>query len=180
MSHTRFILLQVLLIISVHFSAAQKPVNPEIPNYGTVYLLDNVENPATNEEYRIVIDLKTPVTDPLLVNSGLNNVARMINLHVAGGISPEKISVAVAIHGEATSITLDHEGYLTKHGVQNPNIKLMEQLQRSGVELYVCGQSLVGRSYDFDDINGYVKPALSMLTTVTSKMNQGYNLLVFE
>ena len=80
----------------------------------------------------------------------------------------------------ATPIILNNTGYQKKYGIDNPNLELINQLKDAGVELYVCGQSLVARDYAFEDVNPQVETALSMLTVVTEKTMQGYQLMVFE
>lgn len=172
-----FVLALMLLSLS---SVGQSPSNPAIKEFGTIYDMKDVVKPDPVMEYKIVIDLKAPVSDPKQINPGLNNVARMLNLHMTGGIPKENIKVAVAIHGGATSTILNNEGYQKKHGADNPNLKLINQLRNAGVELFVCGQSLIARGYDRKNVNPEVEIALSMLTVVTEKMMNGYGLLVFQ
>jgi intracellular sulfur oxidation DsrE/DsrF family protein len=174
------LIFKLLFILTSLQALSQTPANPVIQNYGTIYDLEDVVKPDPDQEYKIVIDLKTPVTDPEQVNAGLNNVARMINLHVTGGVPAENIQVAVAIHGGATSTVLDDRDYRKKHGTDNPNLRLIKELKEAGVELYVCGQSILARGYDRKNLNPDIEMALSMLTVVTERMNQGYSILIFQ
>jgi intracellular sulfur oxidation DsrE/DsrF family protein len=159
---------------------AQTPANPIIKNYGTIYAIDNVEPQDSELDYKIVIDLKSSNDNYDKVNSGLNNVARMLNLHGVAGVPGYKLKVAVAVHYTATPIILNNTGYQKKYGVDNPNLELINELKEAGVELFVCGQSLVARKYAFEDVNPQVETALSMLTVVTEKTMNGYQLLVFQ
>ena len=161
-------------------SLAQVAVNPIIPDYGTIYSLEGVRLPAKDVHYKVVVDLKAPVTDPSRVNSGLNNLARFLNLHGAAGLGMEDIHLVVAVHGGATSTILSDEGYQEKHGVPNPNLPLLTQLREAGVEMFVCGQSLIARGYDRRFVSSDVEVALSMLTVVTEHMMKGHGLLVFQ
>lgn len=170
----------ILLAVISTTSNAQTPANPIIKDYGTIYGLDNVTLPDKTQEYKIVIDLKPANDDYDKVNKGLINVARALNLHAVGGVSKEQLHVAVAIHYTATPIVLNNVGYQKKYGVNNPNLKLIKQLKDAGVEIYICGQSLVARKYAFEDVNPDITIALSMLTVVTEKMMKGYSLLVFQ
>ena len=177
-------LLPLLSVIIISFIAstthAQTSANPIIKDYGTIYGLDNVTLPDKSQEYKIVIDLKPANDDYDKVNKGLINVARALNLHAVGGIAKEQLHLAVAIHYTATPIVLNNVGYQKKYGVDNPNLELISQLKDAGVEIYICGQSLVARKYAFEDVNTDVTIALSMLTVVTEKMGKGYSLLVFQ
>ena len=104
----------------------------------------------------------------------------MLNLHAAGGIAPENIKVAVAVHGGATPLVLSNDGYEAKYGIKNPNLELIKQLKEANVEIFVCGQSLIGRNYAFESVHTEIEIALSMLTVVTEKRIVGYQLLVFQ
>jgi len=159
---------------------AQTPANPIIKDYGTIYSLDNVNLPDKTKEYKIVIDLKPPNDDYTKVNKGLINVARALNLHAVGGVPLEQLHVAVAIHYTATPIVLNNVGYQKKYGVDNPNLELISKLKDAGVEIYICGQSLVARKYAFENVNPDITIGLSMLTVVTEKMMKDYSLLVFQ
>lgn len=180
MKPTPFIAIVLLIIFVVKQSHAQAPSNLIIADYGTIYDIESVADPNPNLEYKIVIDLKAASSDPASINPGLNNIARMLNLHAAGGVSHENLKVTAAIHGRATHSVLDNIGYRDKYGVDNPNLKLIKQLKVSGVEFYVCGQSLLARNSGFDNINPDITIALSMLTVVTEHQMKGYGLLVFN
>ena len=169
-----------IVALSTTLAYGQTPVNPIIKDYGTIYQIDDVSPQDTKLLYKIVVDLKSSNDNFDKVNGGLNNVARMLNLHGAAGIPTQNIAVAVAVHYTATPIILSNTGYQKKYGVDNPNLDLIQQLKEAGVELYVCGQSLVARKYAFEDVNPDVKIGLSMLTVVTEKMMKDYELLVFE
>ena len=171
----------VILLTAISFTTyAQTPANPIIKDYGTINSIDDVTMPDKTLEYKIVIDLKSSNENYDKVNKGLINVARALNLHSVGGIAKDQLHLAVAIHYTATPIVLNNIGYQKKYGVDNPNLELISQLKAAGVEIYICGQSLVARKYAFEDINPDVSIALSMLTVVTEKMAKGYSLLVFQ
>ncbi|MEQ9090221.1 MAG: DsrE family protein [Balneola sp.] len=169
----------VVLIFSV-VALAQKGANPIIKNFGTIYEIEGAVNPDPEIEYKIVVDLKTLQRDKESINPGLNNVARMLNLHGLGGVKSENLNVVVAIHGGATDVILNNEAYQRKYELDNPNLKLIDELKEAGVELYVCGQSLLARNYEHEEVNRQIKIGLSMLTVVTTYMHKGYHQMVFE
>ncbi len=170
----------LLAIIGCPLLAFSQKVGPYMQDYGNVYPLEKVVMPDTGAIYKIVIDLKTSQQNPDRINHGLLNVARLINLHGVGGVPLDNLNVAVAIHGGATSVCLSDEAYNDRYSVNNPNLKLLEQLRKIGVEVFVCGQSLMGRDIERDEVNDKVDVALSMLTLATQKMNEGYSLMVFQ
>lgn len=169
----------IVLVCTVN-AFAQKGVNPIIKNYGTIYEIEGAINPDSEIEYKIVVDLKTLQRDKESINPGLNNVARMLNLHGLGGVKTENLNVAVAIHGGATDVILNNEAYQKKYELDNPNLKLIDELKEAGVELFVCGQSLLARNYEHEEVNSQIKIGLSMLTVVTTYMHKGYHQMVFN
>jgi len=160
--------------------SAQEAKYPVVDGIGGIYEIPSSTNPDSDIYYKIVIDLKTNQPEKESVNAGLNNVARMMNLHGLGGVSKENMSVSVVVHGLATETILTNDGYRRKNGVDNPNILLIEALEAAGAEVIVCGQSLLGRGFPQSEVNGDVEIALSMLTAVTERQHKGYHLLVFD
>lgn len=177
--HQLFWTIVLFITISVP-SLAQSAEYPIVENYGGIYEISGATAPDIEVHYKIVIDLKSLQPNKEQINQGLNNVARMMNLHGLGGVSKENLSVVVAAHGGATESILSHEGYRKKNGVDNPNIPLIDALKEAGAEFVVCGQSLLSRGYDQAEVNPDVTIGLSMLTVVTEHMHKGYKLLVFD
>lgn len=173
------LLLLALLFFVAGIAAAQQAQYPIVKGFGGIYEIPGTEKLDPDMKYNIVIDLKYPQSNEQKINKGLQNVARMINLHGLGGAKAVNINVVVAVHGEATSSILSNAGYQRKYGADNPNIPLIDALTKAGAELYVCGQSLLARGYDRDEIYSAVTVELSMLTIVTTYMNRGYKKLVF-
>lgn len=174
-------LLFTILSFTISASAmAQEARFPIVNDFGGIYEISSADDPDTEINYEIVIDLKSLQSDKKQLNQGLNNVARMMNLHGLGGVQKENLSVVVVAHGGATESILTHERYREKNGVENPNIPLITALKEAGAEIVVCGQSLLSRGYDQDEINPEVTIGLSMLTVVTEHMHKGYQLLVFD
>ncbi len=173
----------LLFILFAGYSAAiyaQKGANPIIKNFGTIYEIKDAVNPDPSIIYKIVVDLKTTQRDKESINPGLNNVARMLNLHGLGGVKAENLKIAVAIHGGATDVILTNEAYRSRYELDNPNLKLISELKEAGVDLYVCGQSLLGRKYEHGEVNKEIKIGLSMLTVVTTHLHKGYHQMVFN
>ena len=53
------------------------------------------------------------------------------------------MKITIALHGEATRSVLNDAAYNSRFGVErNPNLPLIRELQRAGVEVLVCGQAL--------------------------------------
>jgi intracellular sulfur oxidation DsrE/DsrF family protein len=163
-----------VILLSTH-ARAQARIFPVIPGYGGIFdVPDAVEKPDPSLEYKIVIDLAGGSADPAELNPGLNNIARMINLHASAGVPREKIQVVVAIHNKAAFTILSAVAYRKKYKVDNPNLGLFKELQAADVKLFVCGQSLIARGIERNTITPEVQIATSMLTVLTTYQLKGY------
>ena len=167
--------ISICLIVLTVCVYAQERVFPVIPGYGGIFdVPDAVEKPDPTLEYKIVIDLAGGSADPAELNLGLNNIARMINLHASAGVPKENIQVVVAVHNEAAYSILTNAAYKEKYKTENPNLGLYKELQRAGVKLFVCGQSLIARNIDRKNITPEIQIATSMLTVLTTYQLRGY------
>jgi intracellular sulfur oxidation DsrE/DsrF family protein len=173
------ILVFVLLLVSIS-SLSQSRINPVIKSYGGIFDIPYAqEKPDPNLEYNIVIEIERASDTPDSTNWALYNVARLINLHVMGGVPKEKLHVVLAIHGAAAFSVMDNKAYKAKYGVDNPTLKLFKELDQAGVKMFVCGQSLIARKIDRNSMVPEVKVATSMLTTLTTYQLKGYAALKF-
>lgn len=155
-------------------------VNPVIKSTAGIFDIPfAVEKPDPSMTYNVVIEVEKESDKPDTLNWALNNVARYLNLLSVGGVPASNVNVVLAIHGGASYTTMNNEQYKAKYKVNNPNLKLYEELKAAGVKLYVCGQSIVNRKIDRARMVPEVQPALSMLTTVTTYQLKGYAYLKF-
>lgn len=159
---------------------AQTPQFPIVKGYGGIYeIADATELPDPTLEYKILVDLTSPAEDNKQISRWVDNVARMINLHGLAGVPKEKIKVKVVIHGGGVFTLLNDENYQKRFEANNPNLKVFEALKEAGVDVYVCGQSLIARNLKTSDLWADVTIAHSALTTITTYVPQGYVLLKF-
>lgn len=159
---------------------AQSQINPVVKSFGGIYEIPYAEEkPDPTLDYNIIVEAVSNSSKYDSINWPLFNVARMINLHVAGGVPREKIHVVVVIHGAAAFTVMNNEAYKAKYGVDNPNLKLYQELQQAGIKMFVCGQSLIARKIDRFKMVPEVKIATSALTTLTTYQLKGYAMLRF-
>jgi intracellular sulfur oxidation DsrE/DsrF family protein len=169
--------LSYFYFLNTSFSQAMFPV---ITDFGGIYKIDaSTVLPDSALDYNIVIDVHSGPQSPHQLNPALNNVARMLNLHAVGGVPAQNLKVVLAIHGDATVAVLDNESYIEEFEMANPNTLLIKALAEAGVKLTVCGQSLIGRDIDTENVSEQVEIATSMLTTVTTYQMKGYAFLRF-
>lgn len=162
-------------------SYAQTRVFPAVQRYGGIFEIPYaVEKPDPKMKYNIVVEVERESEKPDSLSWALNNVARLVNLHVMGGVPKENLDVVIVLHGGATYITMNNEQYQKKYKKDNPNLELFQELSKAGVKIFVCGQSLINRKVDRAKMVPEVKIATSMLTTLTTYQLKGYALLKFN
>lgn len=182
--HQQTILLILLLIGPFCLSFAQshsKRINgPVIEEFGQTYLIDQPDYPVdTQMIYKVVFDIHSAPTDPALINSSINTLARFLNMHVAAGVPRENLHIAGVVHNRASTSVLENPFYQQKYGVGNPNIPLIEALSEAGVSIYMCGQSVHARGLERDQLLEPVQLGLSAMTIILSLQQQGYQLIKF-
>jgi uncharacterized protein len=144
-----------------------------IPEHGPVTKLPNaVQQPRPGT--KIVVDL-TGGSDADKLNKHLEKVAKYLNIYAGAGSEPADVNIAVVFHGDATLAVLNPDAYAAVFGITgNPNLALMHQLHQAGVELYVCGQSLISKGSNPDDVAVFVDVAVSAITSVANLQADGY------
>ncbi|ADU70192.1 DsrE family protein [Pantoea sp. At-9b] len=163
-----------------HFSAP--PVDPEgfwstpgIEGYGKIhYEPDAAFKPVPGLSNKIVFQLTKNEGDIARPNLGLERVARVVNLYIASGVPADQLHFVVSVTGDATPAMLDNTHFKQFYGTDNPNLPLIAELNKQGIKVSVCDQSVAFHHYPNDWIDKSVIHALSSPTTVSTLQNQGY------
>lgn len=142
------------------------------------------EKPDPNVVYNVVFDFtafaerddKKDEVDSASMNWGLSDIGRILNLHAAAGVPKEKINFVAAVHGFATASFFTNAAYQEKYKMDNPNIKVIEELTKVGVKFLICGQSLNWMGYKKEMLVPQVKVTLTAQTTLSSYQLKGYAL----
>jgi intracellular sulfur oxidation DsrE/DsrF family protein len=74
-----------------------------------------------------------------------------------------------------TPIALAH--YRQKFNVDNPNVKLISELNKAGVKVVVCGQALAHNKFPHDWVNPEVELTLAAISDPIILEQQGYVLM---
>jgi intracellular sulfur oxidation DsrE/DsrF family protein len=144
--------------------------------------IDELPDPKLN--YNIVVDFTAFPTlgenknkmDSSSSNWGLSDIGRIYNLHLAAGIPKEKIHFVVAVHAFAARSFLKNEEYKKRYKIDNPNLAVIEELDKAGVKFLVCGQSLNWMGDKKEMLLPQAKVSLTAQTTLTSYQLKGYAL----
>lgn len=192
---TRILSFLAVLLVCISPAMAREPVNtdtpgtvkevertaptlmfPRIDDAGGVFALA-AEMPDRIVVHKLVIDAAMGETTTTGANRRLDAAARAVNLYALAGIAPEHVQVAVVVHGKATAAILSDDTFEKKFGTTNPNSALLAKLHRAGVEIYICGQSLVHQGYTPADVHPDVRVSLSAMTKLVDLQTAGYALI---
>lgn len=149
---------------------------PVIQHHGGVVPLPKAAlQPDSLNTYKVVFNL-TANADSDKVNSGLQHVARAVNVFALSGVKPDHRKFVVVIHGPATDIVTKNDAYRRRTGKDNPNVDLIHALRSAGVKLYVCGQALAEHHIAHAEVNPEVTLSLSALSDIIILEHKGYAL----
>jgi intracellular sulfur oxidation DsrE/DsrF family protein len=118
----------------------------------------------------------TKAGKPEELNAAIEKVAKYVNIYHSAGKDSAAAQFAVVLHGGATLAALNDDAYSARFGTKgNPNLDCLHQLHEAGVEIYVCGQSLMKEQAKLEEVAVFVDPAVSALTAVVNLQADGYS-----
>lgn len=181
-SYLRVLVLALAFVSDASAQAGETPaefwVTPTVPGFGPIHEFEGAAYvPDKARTYKVVFALTKGVTDPHEITPGLESVARAVNLYVYAGVPLSHLKFVVIANGDTASLALDDAHYTEKFGTRNPNLALIAELRKVGVDVVVCGQAVVGNQYDYNWIDKSVTIALSAVTTITGLQQRGYALM---
>jgi intracellular sulfur oxidation DsrE/DsrF family protein len=155
--------------------APQRLTGPVIQEFGATFTVPTaVLVPPTDIDYKLAFDVNVGEDDPKRLNARIDTLARFINMHARAGVPLERIKLALVLHGTAAKDTLTNAGYRARHGVDNPNLPLLDALKKAGVRIYLCGQSAGTRQLGANEIAPMVTMAYSAMTAHVLLAREGY------
>ncbi len=151
---------------------------PVIKDYGkhANVLQDLVLNKTA--KFKLVFDISEQGKVGV-INRKIETLARFINMHVANGIAPENIHLALVVHGKAGFDLIKTKLYQEKFQHNNANAELLVQLMENRVEVYLCGQSAAYYDISNEMLQPGIKMALSAMTAHAVLQSEGYQLNPF-
>lgn len=167
----------IYLVASVAFAHAQGIVYPAIQGYGGVNEIPfETLKPDPSQHYKFVVELSDGIPDKKEVADYLDYAAKMYNVHIYGGIPKENIEMVFVVFSGSTPISLSNEEYHNRFKVDNPNSELLDELERVGIRVIVCGQSMMKQNLVPEMIHPTVEMAVSRFTATTDLLKKGYLL----
>lgn len=145
-------------------------------NSGAIEVKDPTEIPDTTQEYKLLFEISFSNPDSTIqnYNDGLVEVARVINLHVASGVPLKKIHPVIVMHGAGIRNVTTNAYFKTRYKIDNPNIKLIDQLSNIGARFIICGQTVAYGGLKKEDFLPQVKISLTAQTVLTNYQLKGY------
>ena len=110
-------------------------------------------------------------------NRGIESAARLLNLYAKEGMATSCPQIAVILHFNATSAALVDAAHERAGGGSNPNRELVENLFTNGVEVWVCGQSVIRGGQALSHVLPGVKVALSAMVFNINRQQDGWATL---
>jgi len=174
-----YIIIGLLFGATITVSAQLQQQYPVIKNFGGVFTdVPGVSFNADKQlDYKVVIEIDNSDTSSAKVSNALEVVSRYINLLAMDDINADKRSVVVIFHNAGSYCIQNDEAYQRKYGKPNPNLDVLNQLEKAGVVFFICGQSTVKRKIQPSEIIPAVKIASSYLITYTTYQLRGYATL---
>ncbi|MEM7727993.1 MAG: DsrE family protein [Pseudomonadota bacterium] len=150
---------------------------PVIKNYGPAATVSDIMPVVPGTRFRIAFDA---AKDADALNPTLESAARFLNMNAKAGVGPERIDLAVVVHGGAVMDVLDADAHAArKNGAENPNARLVAALREHGVRVIVCGQTAAYRGVVTDDLLPGVEMDMSAMTAHARLQQAGYTLNPF-
>lgn len=136
------------------------------------------EIPDPKREYKLLFEFTMNPKDSThsKTNPGLVEIARIINLHVASGISMAKIHPIIVVHGLSLMSIRRNEIFQKNFKKDNPNSKLIDDLMKNGVKVIACGQAMNFLNVKKEELYAGVKVSLTAQTVLSDYIGQGYVL----
>ena len=144
---------------------------------GVVPVKNVTDKPKANKVYKLLFDFTQNGTATGMAekpNEGLEEIARILNLHVAGGIQPKNLKSVVIVHSAAILSILNSAAYQKKFNVTNPNTDLIDQMQKVGVHFVLCGQTMNLRGIDEAELYKNIFIAEAARVALTKYQTAGY------
>ncbi len=166
------------LTLSVALAAsafAQSSRPPAVAGYGAVKDVPNAnELPDPNMTYKVLFDVSKAAPKIDDVNPVLDALARYLNTLDKWGVPPEHRKLAVIFHQGGDLLILKNDAYKARTGHDNPNIALIQKLEKAGVEFHACGQGVLANKIDPKTILPEVQVDLWALVSIVNFEMRGY------
>jgi intracellular sulfur oxidation DsrE/DsrF family protein len=138
-----------------------------------------VAAPDKSHVYKVIFDITRAAAKPEQPVEGVLFAATDLSALRGQGVPTSNTKFALIFHGPAVDSLLDNASYQARFGVSNPNLAMLSQLRRAGVEILVCSQFLGAMKIDPGKLTPDAALAAEAFITLITYQNNGYALLEF-
>jgi intracellular sulfur oxidation DsrE/DsrF family protein len=170
----KYLMFASALLLSPLSSASE----PVITGFGNFYNVPEHVTISDSTTFKIAFDVDKAAKEGEQ-NNAMNSLARFINMHIAHGVKPENIQLALVVHGSASVDVLANSEYKKRFKTDNKNQSLIKQLLTNNTVVYVCGQSATHYKVAPEQLIDGVQMSLSAMTAHAQLQQQGYTLNPF-
>jgi len=145
---------------------------------GVIPVENPTEIPDPNIDYKLLFELTSvnPDSTAAEVNDGLMEVVRKLNLHVASGIPVKRIMPVIVVHAAALHAFKNNIAYQKKYKMDNPNIKVIDELKKLGAKFIMCGQAMAFMEVKKDELLPDMRISVTAQTVLSHYQLKGYVL----
>jgi intracellular sulfur oxidation DsrE/DsrF family protein len=126
-----------------------------------------------------IFDATRGADKPTQLEPAVNKLGLVLNSLGASGAQLKNGRFVIIFHGAAVDGLLNDEAYRAKFNTPNPNLPVLTELKKAGVEEYVCGQYLVSENIDRATLSPDVTVASGAPIVLITYQNRGYALMSF-
>lgn len=180
----RFALLPACLGLCFQAQAASSqppPIKPLIPEgYGWVVVPRAAIAPQSGQVFHAIFSATAGAPAPDKPVPALVMAATELNALAASGMTVAQADFVIDFHStHADDALLDQPHYRKKYGIDNPNLPLLAELRKAGVQIYVCAQQLLADRVPFEALSPDAVVASDGLIVLMTFQNRGYAFLPF-
>ena len=153
------------------------PLIKASPYSGVLPVSGITEKPDAMQKYKLVFSLTTGTRDAdkiKEVNRGLAEIGRIINLHIAAGVSVENLDIVIVTHGQAMFAILNEPAFKKEFKSENPNLTIIKELESAGARFVACGQAMQFLEIKNDELLPSVKVAIAAKVALSTYQQKGY------
>ena len=165
-------------------AAAQEPdfsafdTGPVFTEFGPHAPVPGANAIDAGAEFRIAFDVADKA-DEGARNRKFESAARFINMHVAAGVQPENIDIAVVVHGKAVLDLVTDTARAEREMEANASAGMVRAMLDHGVRFIICGQSASVYGVKAEHLIEGVELELSAMTAHALLQQRGYTVNPF-
>lgn len=153
---------------------------------GIVPISDAAHQPQPDS--KVLLDVTSDKKSGSVIKA-FDRAALILNQYAQAGAGTDNgFKMALILHGPATKAALSDEAFARhtnsylkdKGAAKNPNLKLLGELKKAGVKIYVCGQALAHHGFATDEVASPVEVAVSAATVNINLQMDGYVVITFK